>query len=103
MDKKQSFLAKIIKRKNKEKVKDVRPWDLLKGKSEFTKPEIAKERLDICKSCPKFISITQQCKLCFCIMPAKTILAAASCPIGNWHQTDIYADDPIEDGSFSDE
>jgi hypothetical protein len=36
-------------------------------------------------------------------MPAKTILAAASCPIGNWHQTDIYADDPIEDGSFSDE
>jgi len=96
MDKRKSFLDKIKKRKNKEKVKQVKPWDLLKGKSEFTKPEIARERLDICKTCPNFLSITKQCKICFCIMPAKTILAAASCPIGKWHQTDIYADNSIE-------
>ena len=103
MDKRKSFLDKIKRKKNIEKMKDVKPWHLLKGRSEFTKPEIAKERLDICKSCPKFLSITQQCKLCFCIMPAKTILAAASCPIGNWHQTDIYADDSIENDFFEDE
>ena len=103
MDKRKSFLDKIKKRKNKKKVKQVKPWDLLKGESGFTKPEIAKKRLDICRSCPKFLSITQQCKLCLCIMPAKTILANAECPIGKWHQTDIYANDKIEKDSFKNE
>jgi hypothetical protein len=96
MDKKQSFLAKIIKRKNKKEVKEVRPWDLLKGRSEFTKKEVVDERLSICKQCPEFFSATKQCKLCLCIMPAKAILANASCPLHKWEATDIYADDPIE-------
>lgn len=103
MDKRKPFLAKIIKRKNKEEMKEVKPWDLLKGRSEFTKPEIVKKRLEICKQCPEFINLTKQCKICLCIMPAKALLAQASCPLHKWKATDIYADRPIEDGSYDNE
>ena len=97
MDKRKSFLDKIKKRKDKKEVRDVRPWDLLKGKSEFTKPEIVNARLSICKQCPEFIDLTKQCKICFCIMPAKALLANASCPLHKWESTNIYADEAIED------
>ena len=78
-------------------MKEVKPWDLLKGKSEFTKSEIIEERLKICKQCPEFIKITKQCKICLCIMPAKAVLAAASCPLHKWEATDIYADQITDD------
>lgn len=45
---------------------------------------IVKQRLDTCKSCENFISITAQCKLCFCFMNLKTRIATAYCPDGKW-------------------
>jgi hypothetical protein len=46
--------------------------------------ELAKKRMEICKACPHFISLTTQCKKCGCIMAAKTKLKNATCPIGKW-------------------
>jgi hypothetical protein len=68
----------------KEKLGDTRPWDLLNLNTEYVEEEKANERLDICKGCPEFISLTKQCKKCGCIMPLKTKLKTASCPIGKW-------------------
>lgn len=72
----------------KNKKREVRPWDLLRSS---TTPEgarvtedVQKQRYDICKSCPEFISLTSQCKRCGCFMKHKTKLSAASCPIGKW-------------------
>ncbi len=64
------------------KKKSVTPLDLFKG--EYVSKEISEKRLDICRQCNKFLKITQQCKMCLCIMPAKTILAHASCPLDKW-------------------
>lgn len=48
--------------------------------------EVRSLRFAICKSCDdlntKFNINT--CKICHCFMPAKTYLAAASCPVGRW-------------------
>mgnify|MGYP003352943519 CR=1 FL=1 len=63
---------------------EVRPWDLLNPNVERTTKEIRQERLDICRACPHFISLTSQCRKCGCIMPLKTKLKDASCPVGKW-------------------
>jgi hypothetical protein len=62
----------------------VTPLDLLNPMSKHTTPEIAEQRLDICKSCPELIQLTGQCKKCGCVMWAKTKLEAAKCPLGKW-------------------
>lgn len=64
--------------------KPVRPWDLFNKNKERTTEEMKAKRMEICKSCEFFISLTQQCKKCGCIMPAKTSLAEAFCPIHKW-------------------
>ena len=46
--------------------------------------DLAKQRLDICLSCPELIKLTVQCKKCGCFMAAKTKLESAKCPIGKW-------------------
>jgi len=70
------------------KERAVRPWDLLRSsktpEGARVSEEIHQERYDICKSCPEFISLTKQCKLCGCLMNQKTKLSAASCPIEKW-------------------
>lgn len=68
----------------KKNLGDVRPWDLLDPQAAKAFSEKARERYDICKSCPEFISLTKQCKKCGCIMSLKTKLEAAHCPIGKW-------------------
>jgi hypothetical protein len=45
--------------------------------------------MEICRGCEFFISLTQQCKKCGCIMPAKTSLAEAVCPIHKWEAETI--------------
>lgn len=45
---------------------------------------VAKERLDICLSCPELIKITKQCKQCGCFMSIKARLQEAKCPLGKW-------------------
>jgi ribosomal protein L32 len=46
--------------------------------------DVAKRRLDICKSCEHYFTPTTTCKKCGCFMIAKTKLLDASCPIGKW-------------------
>ena len=64
----------------------VRPWDLFNAKIEKLKysDDVVKGRMEICRKCPHFFAPAQQCKICHCIMPAKTKIADASCPQGLW-------------------
>lgn len=68
----------------KEKLGDTRPWDIINPNSEFVEESISKQRLDICNGCPELISLTKQCKQCGCIMPLKTKLLQATCPLSKW-------------------
>lgn len=79
------------------KSREVRPWDLFNKNMERAMPEIAEKRLEICKSCPRFIRLTHQCKECGCIMNAKVKLADAACPLNKWPSFDIPFDREITD------
>jgi hypothetical protein len=68
----------------KKNLGETRPWDLVNPETDWASKEKAKERLDICKSCPELIKLTTQCKKCGCFMTAKTKLEKAVCPIGKW-------------------
>jgi hypothetical protein len=68
----------------KEKLGETRPWDFLNPNTEYAEEDVANERYEICKLCPNLINATKQCKECGCIMPAKTKLLRATCPIGKW-------------------
>jgi hypothetical protein len=70
--------------KNMSDQKPVRPWDLLNKNKARSPEELQQYRMSICKSCEFFVSFTQQCKKCGCIMPAKTRLADAFCPVHKW-------------------
>tara|TARA_R100000152_G_C6710417_1_gene138148 strand:+ start:528 stop:848 length:321 start_codon:yes stop_codon:yes gene_type:complete len=37
-------------------------------------------RYEICKSCPNFIDLTKQCKLCWCFMFIKCRIPSMECP-----------------------
>jgi hypothetical protein len=65
-------------------LKPVRPWDLLNPNKDRVSDTAQERRMAICKECPFYIKITTQCSKCACIMPQKTKLADASCPIGKW-------------------
>lgn len=43
-----------------------------------------KERLEICKECPRLFAPTFTCKECGCFMKVKTQLKNAKCPLGKW-------------------
>jgi len=62
----------------------VTPLDALNPKTKRASDDLAKERLDICLSCPELIKVTKQCKKCGCFMVAKTKLESAKCPLGKW-------------------
>lgn len=68
----------------KKNLGSTRPWDFLNPSTEYTSPEKAAERLDICRSCPELIKKTEQCKKCGCLMNLKTRLNNAQCPLGKW-------------------
>ena len=70
--------------KYKENLGDVRPWDLINKNTHWADDLLAKERYNICLSCPELIKSTKQCKKCGCFMAAKTKLELAVCPIGKW-------------------
>lgn len=69
-----------------EKDRPARPWDIFNKKIGRVSDIVAKERLEICSKCPRFIKTTTQCKECGCFMNMKTKLPNAECPIGKWHQ-----------------
>lgn len=62
----------------------VTPLDALNPRTKKIEIDIAKNRLDICLSCPELIKITKQCKKCGCFMEVKSKLENAKCPIGKW-------------------
>jgi Rieske Fe-S protein len=68
----------------KEKLGETRPWDILNPNTEYVEEAEATKRYDTCKACPEFIDLTKQCKQCGCVMPLKTKLSRATCPIGKW-------------------
>jgi hypothetical protein len=69
--------------------KVARPWDLFNAKYGRVTKEVAQERFNICKVCPRYISATHQCKECGCIMNAKVKLPHAECPLGKWAKVEI--------------
>jgi hypothetical protein len=70
--------------KYKENLGETRPWDLLNPNTVWATEDVAKERFDLCNSCPELIKLTKQCKQCGCFMAAKTKLDNATCPLGKW-------------------
>ena len=70
--------------KYKQNLGDTRPWDVLNPNTNWVKKDIHTSRLELCKACSEFISLTTQCKKCGCVMSIKTKLEAAKCPIGKW-------------------
>lgn len=68
--------------------KPARPWDLFNKNIKRVETELKEQRLAICRECPFYIGLTQQCKKCGCIMPAKATLPHASCPVGKWDAVD---------------
>jgi hypothetical protein len=68
----------------KKKLGNTRPWDALSPSTEKAPDSESKRRYDICLECPRLIKITKQCLECGCIMPIKTKLKEAVCPIGKW-------------------
>jgi hypothetical protein len=60
-----------------------RPWHILNPGLRVTE-DVIQSRLAICRECDRFIKATQQCRECGCIMPLKTRLSNASCPIEKW-------------------
>lgn len=61
-----------------------RPWDLFNKNIGRVEEEIKDRRLAICRDCKFFVSLTQQCMKCGCIMPAKASLPNAECPEHKW-------------------
>lgn len=68
----------------KEKLGETRPWDILNPNTEYVEEAESTRRYDICKACPELIDLTKQCKECGCVMPLKTKLAKAECPLKKW-------------------
>lgn len=58
----------------------------LKDTAALLSEEERNVRYNICKSCENFVSLTNQCTRCGCIMAAKTYLPFAECPVGKWNK-----------------
>lgn len=63
---------------------DVKFWDLFNPNEPRTPEELASARLEVCKRCTFFKTVTQRCTKCGCFMKLKTTLENAKCPIGHW-------------------
>jgi hypothetical protein len=63
---------------------EVNPLDMVNPNNYVKDLSISNKRFQICKECPELIKLTKTCKKCGCFMKAKTLLEAATCPIGKW-------------------
>lgn len=50
--------------------------------------EIIKERREICNSCDKYISATNTCSECGCVIALKTTVKIFECPLLKWTKVD---------------
>jgi hypothetical protein len=75
---------KSVWERYKESLGETRPWDLVNPNTEWADEALATERYSICQACPELVKLTKQCKKCGCLMPAKSKLLKATCPLGKW-------------------
>ena len=61
----------------------VTPLDLLNS-SNYTERDVRDYRYEICNNCSEFAKPIKLCRECGCIMPLKTWLRDAVCPLGKW-------------------
>jgi hypothetical protein len=66
-----------------------RPWDIFNKNLGRVTEIVSKERMELCKACPHYVALTQQCTKCGCFMELKTKLPNAVCPIGKWDQVKV--------------
>lgn len=50
----------------------------------FISKEESKKRLDICKKCEHYKSLTKICGLCYCLVTVKVKFDIAFCPDKKW-------------------
>lgn len=58
--------------------------DLLTGTLKISSAEVAEERMKLCRDCEQFQPTISRCKLCGCMMVAKTKMMDSSCPADKW-------------------
>lgn len=58
--------------------------------------ENAKERMKICRTCPRLFQPTRTCLECGCFMLIKTKVPNVECPLGHWGKMD-FGDDSTSD------
>lgn len=56
--------------------------------------DIAEQRLDICRQCEYYHGETYRCTVCGCVMPLKTKVAKAKCPLEQPKWDSVY---PVPD------
>jgi len=66
-------------------MKNAMPWDLLNPNTKYVDQETYDFRLETCKNCDRFISLTKQCKECGCFMNLKCAVEHAFCPLSKWN------------------
>jgi hypothetical protein len=73
------------KKKNAERQETgvVRPWDLANPDTEYATDDEQEYRYSVCQECPH-LTAAKTCTKCGCLMPIKTKLLHATCPIGKW-------------------
>lgn len=69
---------------SEESERAAKPWDLFDPRVGRVTDEIARERLELCKTCEHYVSLLHQCSECGCIMNAKVKLPNAFCPLRKW-------------------
>jgi len=57
------------------------------GASLLVSENIQRERLKICKACPKYDDLQHRCKECGCHLGNKVKFALDSCPLGKWAES----------------
>ena len=53
----------------------------------LTNTEVYKERLEICRGCEHYFSLTGTCKKCGCFMRVKAKISTMTCPERKWLKT----------------
>lgn len=48
--------------------------------------DVRLNRLELCHSCDRYLSKSDQCSLCLCIMGIKTSFANMRCPLDKWEE-----------------
>lgn len=56
------------------------------GVEQKVTPELQKERLNICRSCPYLKKPLEQCGKCLCLVNYKTMFIQEKCPEGKWEE-----------------